>query len=136
MDPEKKEPDADETIFDDVDLTKKPDIYIHRARLLLFCIAGVTVYGLITSLPNFKILSLLPIIFFTGTGIWAKYNPMVALSVALIVWVGINIYAVQTDRDANYFSAIMLMLINLLVVALLGLGIREAWQLKKHDKTG
>ncbi len=63
MDPEKKEPDADETIFDDVDLTKKPDIYIHRARLLLFCIAGVTVYGLITSLPNFKILSLLPIIF-------------------------------------------------------------------------
>lgn len=134
MNPEKKEPDPNETIFGDVDLKNEPRRRIFRARLLLFCIGGIALYGMLRSLPYFEMVSFFPIVFFTGMAIWAKYNPFAALLIALIVWLGINIYAMAIDPDFMYFSVIMSVLINTLVIAMLGLGIREAWQLRKRKE--
>lgn len=135
MDPEKKEPDPNETIFGDIDLKKESRHRIFRARLLLFCISGIALYGVFRSLPYFELFSLFPIVFFAGMATWAKYKPFAALVNALIVWLAINIYAVAIDPGFMYFSVIMSMLINALVITMLGLGIREAWQLRKVKKS-
>ena len=60
MDPEKKEPDPNETIFGDIDLKKESRHRIFRARLLLFCISGIALYGVFRSLPYFELFSLFP----------------------------------------------------------------------------
>jgi hypothetical protein len=135
MDPAKKQPGTDETIFGDVDLKKNTDIYIHRARLLLFCIAGIALLSLINDLADFEWSFALMFAFFTGMGIWSIYNPVPAFSIVLTIWLGIILYAIPGNPDPNIAALVGMIVLNGLVITLLGLAIREALQLKKQSRT-
>lgn len=116
---------------------KEQKKYINNARLLLICIAGLQLYNTLRYLPYFDYWSVIMIAFFAGMALWAKYNPFAALLIALITWLSVHVYYLVTDSDSGtfYFQVMMAIVIDGLITAVLGLGIREAWNLRDHKKT-
>lgn len=133
MDPVKKEPDQDETIFSDIDLKKERKKHINNAIFLLIGLAGLQLYSLLSNLRYFDgyflLWQIFSIIFLTGMAFWAKYNPFAAFLVALIFWISAGTVEIATRPSYMGFS-IMDIVVNGLVIVLLGLGIREAWTIR------
>lgn len=110
---------------------KKPDAHIFNARILLFCMAALQAYTLISIFSQADsgmiLKQVILIVTSISLAIWTKYNPLIALPVALVLW----IVAYIVDLRRNGFNFDFSLLLFVVVFTLLALGLRNAISLKK-----
>jgi hypothetical protein len=133
---ERENEPEEESIFNDIELPEKPsDVHIVNARILLFCIAGVQLYNLYEYWPVFagsaKIVQpILVVATFISIALWTRYNPLVALATALILWIAGNVI----DFVVNGFEFGFTLILSTMVIVVLALGLRNAFEIKKGRK--
>lgn len=129
----------EESIFSDMNLNLKVyEKHIRRARITLFVVGVLQLSALLMyygaeSLEEIIMVSVLVFIaiIFIGLGFWTKYQPFIALSVALILYSGIVILSIITNPD-NFYSGIV---IKIIILALLVRGMRNAKVAEDLKKT-
>lgn len=139
MEQENEQTKKEESIFPEEEFSMEGyDKHIRNARIMLFIIAALQLIPIFT-VGNYSTdvqffvtgVCILTAVIFGGLAFWTRYKPLVALVVALIVYVGIIILNIVLGGAATIIEGLILKIITILLLILGIKNAKEAEDMKK-----
>jgi len=139
MEEEKKEPNPEETIFEETDFSMEGyDKHIRNARNMLFVIAGLQLLPLLFlgPLPRGAKLLVAAIYIFVSAiffvlALWTKQKPYTALMTAFVVYLAL----VAINAFLDYRTLYQGVLVKIIIVIIFIIGLRNARDAQRMKDT-